>query len=101
MVLVCVDAIALSVPLIGGIIADGLVGDFNTTIKSVTCLYLPSLLLIIMTTFPGILLSDFNYAALKASLLVLVPIGMGFNKACMNPFDAKQFNSILQASMLE
>ena len=95
------QGVAFSAPLIGGIIADGLLGDFNTIIMSVTCLYLPGLLLIALTTFPGILGSDFNYAALKASLLVLMPIGMGFNKACMNAFGAKQFHPILQSSMLE
>jgi POT family proton-dependent oligopeptide transporter len=95
------NGIARSSALIGGIIADGFLGDFNTIIMAVTCLYLPGLLIIGLTTFPGLLGSDFNYTALESSLYVLVPIGMGFNKACMNAFGAKQLHSILQSSNLE
>jgi POT family proton-dependent oligopeptide transporter len=68
---------------------------------AVTCLYLPGLLIIALTTFPGILGSDFNYAALNASFFGLTPIGMGINKACMNACGAKQFHPILQSSVLE
>jgi POT family proton-dependent oligopeptide transporter len=96
------QGLAWSAPLIAGIIADGFLGDFNTIIMAVTtCLYLPGLLILALTTAPGLLGSDFNNTALKASLFALMPIGMGFNKACMNAFGAKQFHPILQSAMLE
>jgi POT family proton-dependent oligopeptide transporter len=95
------QGLAWSSPLIGGVIADGFLGGFKTIIMAVACLYLPGLLILALTTFPGLLGSDFNYDALNAALLGLIPIGRGINKACMNAFGAKQFHPILQSAMLE
>ena len=70
-------AIAYTVPFIGGIVSDGWLGEYFTIIVGVCCFYLPGLLLISLTTFPGLLGDTFNESVLTAGLLVLMPIGTG------------------------
>ena len=110
--------IAYSAPFIGGIVADGVLGDYWSIMFGVCALYIPGLILIALTTFPELvswmassmshlvstlwlthslslpsqLGSAFNTNALKAGLLVLMPIGTGFIKPVVNVFGAKQFH---------
>jgi len=94
-------AIAYTVPFIGGIVADGWLGDYFTIIVGVCCFYIPGLLLISLTTFPGLLGDTFNEHVLTAGLLVLMPIGTGFIKSVVSVFGAKQYHPILQREFLE
>lgn len=94
-------AIAYTAPFIGGIIADGFIGDYWGIILGVSVFYIPGLFLISLTTFPGLLGSTFNTAALSAGLLALMPIGTGFIKSIVNVFGAKQFHPLLQAAQIE
>jgi hypothetical protein len=46
--------IAYTAPFVGGILADGLLGDYWCIILGVAALYIPGLILISLTTFPGL-----------------------------------------------
>ena len=46
--------IAYSAPFLGGILADGLLGDYWCIVLGVAALYIPGLILIALTTFPGL-----------------------------------------------
>lgn len=46
--------IAYTAPFLGGILADGLLGDFWCIILGVAVFYIPGLVLIALTTFPGL-----------------------------------------------
>ena len=94
-------AIAYTAPFIGGIVADGFLGDYWSIIVGVGIFYIPGLLLIALTTFPGLLGATFNTKALSAGLLALMPIGTGFIKSIVNVFGAKQFHPLLQAAQVE
>lgn len=69
--------IAYTAPFIGGIIADGFLGDYWSIIVGVIFFYIPGLVLISLTTFPGLLGASFNMNVLTAGLLALMPIGTG------------------------
>ena len=95
------QGLSFTAPIIGGLIADGFLGDFRTILLAGTVFYLPGLVLISLSTFPGLLGTTFNSDALLTGLIALMPLGMGLNKACMNAFGAKQFHPVLQSSKLE
>ena len=82
--------IAYIAPFIGGIVADGLLGDYFGIIVGISIFYLPGLLVIALVTFPGVLGSTFNMTALRVGMLGLMPIGTGFIKSLVNVFGAKQ-----------
>ena len=82
--------IAYIAPFIGGIVADGLLGDYFGIIVGISLFYLPGLLVIALVTFPGVLGSTFNMTALRVGMLGLMPIGTGFIKSLVNVFGAKQ-----------
>ena len=83
-------SIAYIAPFIGGIVADGLLGDYFGIIAGISIFYLPGLLVIALVTFPGLLGSTFNMTALRVGMLGLMPIGTGFIKSLVNVFGAKQ-----------
>ena len=93
-------ALAYTAPFIGGIVADSFLGDFWTITFGVSAFYIPGMILIALTTFPGLLGSTFNTKALTAGLLALMPLGTGFIKSVVNVFGAKQFHPLLQSSQL-
>lgn len=94
-------AIAYTTPFIGGIVADGFTGDFWAIVIGISIFYLPGLLVIALTTVPGLLGETFNITALKAGLLGLMPTGTGFIKPIVNVFGAKQFHPVLQSALVE
>lgn len=94
-------AIAYSAPSIGALLADGLLGDFWNITFGVGCFYIPGLILIALTTVPGLLGHTFNMSALRAGLLVLFPLGTGLIKSTVNVFGAKQFHPVLPSAKLQ
>jgi proton-dependent oligopeptide transporter, POT family len=96
-----VASVASIVPFVGGIVADGYLGDYWTLLAGAGLFYLPGLLLITLTTVPFLLGSTFNYAALSTALLGLCPIGAGLVKTVTSVYGAKQFHPVLQSSMIE
>jgi len=94
-------AVAYTTPFIGAICADALWGDYLSILIGSTCLYLPGVLLVALTTVPHLLGEEFNMGALSASVLVLWPLGTGIVKSVVNVFGAKQFHPLLQSSMIE
>jgi dipeptide/tripeptide permease len=96
-----VASIASVVPFVGGIVADGCLGDYYTLLAGAGIFYLPGLLLMTLTTVPYLLGSTFNHAALTAAMLGLSPIGAGLVKTITSVYGAKQFHPVLQSSMIE
>ena len=94
-------AVAYTTPFIGAVLADGLLGDYWTLLFGVTVFYLPGLILIALTTIPGVLGEDFNRTALATGLLFLWPVGTGVVKSVVNVFGARQFHPLLQSSLIE
>lgn len=94
-------AIAYSMPFVGGVIADGFMGDYWTVVFGTSILYFPGLLLLALTTIPYLLGPAFSQSALTASMLVLYPMGAGFIKSVVNVFGAKQYHPVLQTDMIE
>jgi len=95
------SALAYTAPFIGGIMADGLFGDYLNIILGTSFLYLPGLILIALCSYPYLLGNEFNTAALRAGMLVLWPLGAGFIKSVVNVYGAKQFHPVLQREMIE
>ncbi|KAL7549123.1 hypothetical protein ACHAWF_012391 [Thalassiosira exigua] len=94
-------AVAYTMPFLGAILADNVLGEFMTILLGSVLCYIPGLLLIALTTIPHFLGRDFNRSAIQLGLLALWPMGTGFVKACVNVFGAKQFHPILQSSLIE
>ncbi|KAL7550727.1 hypothetical protein ACHAWF_013962, partial [Thalassiosira exigua] len=94
-------ALANVAPFIGGIVADGVLGDYYNILFGATFLYLPGLLLIALCSYPYALGQTFDLSALRAGMLVLYPLGAGFIKAAVNVLGAKQFHPILQKDFIE
>ena len=61
--------IAFATPFLGGIVADGGLGNFWGIVLGTTLFYIPGLILQWLTTFPGALGSTFNTAAVKGAML--------------------------------
>ena len=95
------SAISCVAPFLGGILADGILGDYWIISAAAAFLYLPGLLLILLTTIPGVLGESFNEVSLFAGMLVLFPLGAGILQSIINVFGAKQFHPVLQCVMLE
>lgn len=94
-------AVAYSMPFVGGIIADGILGDYWTILMGMLVFYIPGLLLLALSTIPYLLGPVFNLSALKAGMIVLYPVGAGFTYAVLNVFGAKQYHPVLQADMIQ
>lgn len=95
------SALAYTAPFIGGIMADGLFGDYVNILLGASLLYLPGLILIALCSYPYVLGDEFNMAALRAGMLVLWPLGAGFIKSVVNVLGAKQYHPVLQSEMVE
>ena len=61
--------IAYSAPFIGGILADGLLGDYRSIVFGVCALYIPGLVLIALTTYPGIVSRVNGYGAIQSECI--------------------------------
>ena len=96
-------AVAYTVPFVGGMLADRVLGDYKTILLGVCCFYLPGLFVIASSTFPNGWLgyTSFNVSAYKFALLFLWPVGTGTIKAVVNVFGARQYHPILQRSLVE
>lgn len=94
-------AIAYTSPFLGAFLADSFLGEYLTIIMGIVCFYLPGLVLIAMTTVPGLLGDTFNKTALSVGLLGLWPLGTGIVKAVVNVFGAKQFHPLIQSALIE
>lgn len=94
-------AVAYTTPFLGAFLADSIFGDYNSLLIGSVCFYLPGLLLIAMTTIPGMLGEEFNAKALAVGLILLWPVGTGIVKSIVNVFGAKQFHPLLQSSQIE
>ncbi|CAB9520869.1 family 15 member 1 [Seminavis robusta] len=93
--------VAYTTPFLGAFLADSVLGDFYGLLVGSLCFYLPGLILIALTTIPGLLGTEFNSAALKVGFIGLWPVGTGIVKAIVNVFGAKQFHPLLQSSLIE
>jgi proton-dependent oligopeptide transporter, POT family len=96
-----VGSVASVVPFVGGIVADGYLGDYGTLLVGAGLFYVPGLVLTGLTAVPYLLGATFNHAALATALLGLCPIGAGLVRTVTNVYGAKQFHPVLQSSMLE
>ena len=94
-------AVAYTAPFLGAFLADFVLGEYWTMFLGCLGFYLPGLLLIAMTTVPGLLGDEFNRTALSIGLLLLWPMGTGIVKSIVNVFGAKQFHPLLQSSLIE
>jgi proton-dependent oligopeptide transporter, POT family len=73
-------AVAYTTPFLGALLADQVFGDYWSILVGTLVFYLPGLLLIALTTVPGLLGEDFNRFALAFGLLFLWPTGTGIVK---------------------
>jgi len=94
-------AIAYTTPFAGGILADGFIGEFWAIVIGIGVFYLPGLLLIALSTVPGLLGPTFNIKALEWGMLGLMPTGTGFIKPLVNVFGAKQYHPVVQSTLIE
>lgn len=94
-------AVAYTTPFLGAFFADQLFGDYFSILVGSIVFYLPGIILIALTTLPGVLGETFNSKALLFGLIVLWPIGTGTVKSIVNVFGAKQFHPLLQSSLIE
>lgn len=60
------QVVAYTAPFVGGIVADGLIGDYWNIISGTVFLYIPGLVLIALASYPYVLGDTFNMGALKA-----------------------------------
>ena len=93
--------VAYSTPFLGAFLADTVMGDYHGLLTGSFLFYLPGLVLIALTTIPGLLGSEFNSQALVGGFIFLWPFGTGIVKAIVNVFGAKQFHPLLQSSLIE
>ena len=94
-------AMAYSSPFIGALLADCLLGDYWVILLGMLFLYIPGLLIIVLTTIPKLLGEHFPKNLLKFGFLFLWPLGAGTIKSVVNIFGARQYHPQLQSSMLE
>lgn len=94
-------AVAYTMPFVGAYLADALMGDYVAILFGAVALYLPGIILIMLSTVPYLLGDTFNQAAMAVGLLFLWPTGTGVVKSIVNVFGAKQFHPLLQSSLIE
>jgi hypothetical protein len=83
-------AVAYTMPFVGAILADSVLGDYWSILFGNIFFYIPGLLLITLSTVPHLLGDTFNKKALSFGLLVMWPCGTGIVKSIVNVFGAKQ-----------
>jgi len=79
----------------GGILADGLLGDYWMIVLGILLLYLLGLIIIALIAFSYLLGETFPIKALYAGFVVLMSLGAGAMKSVVNVFGAKQFHPYL------
>jgi proton-dependent oligopeptide transporter, POT family len=94
-------AVAYTTPFLGAMIADAVLGDYWSILLGSTCLYLPGVLLVALTTVPSLWGQVFPTTALSVAILFLWPMGTGIIKSVVNVFGAKQFHPLLQSQLIE
>eukprot|EP00977_Amphora_coffeiformis_P001021 scaffold220_cov169-Amphora_coffeaeformis.AAC.1 len=94
-------AVSYTCPFIGAVLADSYLGDYKSILCGCLCFYLPGLLLVTLTTVPGLLGPKFNTTMLSLAVLLLWPLGTGIVKSVVNVFGARQFHPFLQSSLIE
>eukprot|EP00934_Nitzschia_sp_Nitz4_P008441 Nitzschia sp. Nitz4//scaffold4_size323378//111435//113603//NITZ4_000648-RA/size323378-processed-gene-0.274-mRNA-1//1//CDS//3329553363//8431//frame0 len=94
-------AIAYSMPFLGAYLADSVLGDYWAILFGSLVLYIPGITLIMLSSVPNLLGSEFPKTLLSFGLLFLWPTGTGVVKSIVNVFGAKQFHPLLQSSLIE
>lgn len=94
-------AVAYTMPFVGAYLADALMGDYASILFGAVALYLPGIILIMLSTVPYLLGDTFNQPVMAFGLLFLWPTGTGVVKSIVNVFGAKQFHPLLQSSLIE
>lgn len=93
--------VAYTTPFVGAFLADAVWGEHKSILFGLLCFYVPGVLLMTLTSVPGLLGEVFNSNLLKLALLALWPMGTGIVKSIVNVFGAKQFHPLLQSSLVE
>lgn len=94
-------AVAYTMPFAGAYLADALMGDYAAILFGAVVLYLPGLVMILVSTIPHLLGDTFPQGLMSFGLLFLWPTGTGVVKSIVNVFGAKQFHPLLQSSLIE
>ena len=66
-------AVSYTCPFIGALLADSYLGDYKSILFGSLFAYLPGLVLVTLTTVPGLLGKEFNTTALSIAVLFLWP----------------------------
>lgn len=93
--------VAYSTPFVGAFLSDAMFGEHKSILFGLLGFYVPGVLLMTLTTIPGLLGDEFATLPLTAALLFLWPMGTGIVKSIVNVFGAKQFHPLLQSSLIE
>ena len=94
-------AITYTMPFVGAIVADSLLGNFLTILLFSLVFYLPGLLMIALSSVPGLVSATFPMAMVTWAMLCLYPMGAGAIKACVNVMGAQQYHPVLQKAQIE
>lgn len=95
------SAVAYTMPFLGAYLADSVLGDYWSILFGIVALYIPGVLLILLSSVPYLLGDEFPRTLLTVGLLFLWPSGTGVIKSIVNVFGAKQFHPLLQTSLIE
>ena len=95
--------VAYTSTFLGALLADSAIGDYWTIVGSLVLFYIPGLVLIALSTVPGLLVTGggFNVPLLLFAFCILWPVGTGCIKSVVNVFGAKQFHPVLQRQFLQ
>jgi POT family proton-dependent oligopeptide transporter len=94
-------AITYTMPFVGAIVADSLLGNFVTILLFSIAFYLPGLLLIALSAYPQLVSATFPTTMVSVAMLGLYPMGAGAIKACVNVMGAQQYHPVLQSAQIE
>lgn len=76
--------VAYSTPFVGAVLADSLLGDYNSVLLGLLVFYIPGVLIIMLTTIPHLLGDEFNDKLLTLAVLCMWPMGTGIVKSIVN-----------------
>jgi POT family proton-dependent oligopeptide transporter len=94
-------AITYTMPFVGAIVADSLLGNFWTILLFSLVFYLPGLLMIALSSVPGLVSATFPMTMVTWAMLGFYPMGAGAIKACVNVMGAQQYHPVLQKAQIE
>jgi len=92
-------AVSYTCPFIGAVLADSYLGDYKSILCGCLCFYLPGLLLVTLTTVPGLLGPEFNTTMLSLAVLVLWPCKQLYPHTCFLDIDRLAAISNLTSSL--